>query len=777
MLKISKRLTELNRHLHEHTFQTVHPWLFTDINILKLPGQKGLAKESIPVRKAWAEMYVAEHLPIDICEGELLIGNPAMCSVEFGTSCVGYLTDAEAEYFARHGLSEGSLGGHHPPRWETLLNKGTLQLKQEVVARLSKELAKDEPLQEAVDNLRGMLLALDALNVYASRCAQQAIAAAEITQDKERRAELWHMAETCLHVPLHPARTLQQALQSYWLAYAVFTGAGEMLPLGRLDQIFAKFYEADLAAGRLTEGQAVDLLGCFLIKCNELVTLPAKEIPFSPNYRSYRGVIGQSIATHEAFAKNYYYHEEASEDSIPNKFFGQEANNRMMTAVVGGVAPDGQDATNTLSYLFIELVHELRLLFPTLGARIDAQTPLPFLHLLGKVLRHGQGEPIVYNDEAIIGKYAKLGVPAEEIRDYSSDGCWEVLIPGRTDFAYSLIFALQCLEWTLNNGVTVKSGVRESVATGELMTFASFEDLYKAFLVQLEKQMQDCWEFCVRTQGNASVIAPDPLFSALADDCIDRAADFANGGARFQFRCLMLCGFADTVDSLAAIKKLVFDDKELTLQELNQALLANFVGHERLRIKLLRGMPKYGNCDPYADAIAARIITDYSDIIRQIRSQYDGFYLTGGIGTFHMYSLWGDRTAASANGRLAYDALAPNYSPVPGADKEGPLLALASSVYPDLSELMTGTPVDISINARDFEGEAGIQRITDIIMSYCEAGGQILSITATSAAELCDAMEHPESHASLRVRMGGLSAYFVQLAPEQQRKIIERFTV
>lgn len=776
MKKISERLEKLSRYLHEVTFQQIHPWQFVDVNILDLSGGEELRKEPIPVRKAYAQIYVAEHLHIEINDGELLIGNPAMSSVDFGTSCVGYLTEEESEYFNRQNINEGSLYGHHPPRWENILFKGVLQIKCEIKDRLKKEMNSSKSNEDAIDALRGMLLSLNALTMYAARCEDLALAEAEKAKSVERRKELLHIADICHRVPLHPAETFYEALQSYWLSYTVLCSDGAMLPMGRIDQMFGDFYEKDIREGRLTEELGQNLLGCFLIKCNELVILPAKKVRRSPNYRTW-GFRGGSPEGYKAFVDEYYYHEDEPENSEHNKFFGQELNNRMMTCVVGGVGVDGYDATNRISYLIIELMNELELLFPTVGARINKGTPQDFLELLGKVLRHGQGEPIIYNDEAIIGKYDQLGIPREEINEYSSDGCWEVLIPGRTDFQYKLIYALQCLEWVMNNGVTVKNGIKESISTGELDTFSTFEEFYEAFRKQMENQMFAIWRNFVAYQGNTALVAPDPLFSAISDDCIENATDFYDGGARFQFRCFMLGGFADTVDSLVTIKKLVFEEHVLDLEELNQALLDNFVGHEKLRTKILTRLPKYGNCDPYVDDLSIKVIEDFSVILRRLRSMYDGFYVTGGIGTFHMYALWGDRTAASANGRLAYDAIAPNYSPVPGADKGGPLLSLASSLKTDLSELMTGTPVDVSINAQDFTGEDGIRRIVSMIRSYCEQGGQIMSITSTSVMELRDAMINPEKHASLRIRMGGLSAYFIQLAPEQQRKIIDRFGI
>lgn len=239
---------------------------------------------------------------------------------------------------------------------------------------------------------------------------------------------------------------------------------------------------------------------------------------------------------------------------------------------------------------------------------------------------------------------------------------------------------------------------------------------------------------------------------------------------------MLLCaGFADTIDSLYAIRELVYVQHRLTLGELVQAMKDNWRGHERLQAYIIHRLPKYGNDAEGPDALAVHFLRDYSAKVRELRSRNKKIVLTGGIGTFHIYAALGNMTGASANGRWAYDALAPNYSPVPGNEQKGPLCVIKSATKADLSELMAGTPIDIAINANEFQGDSGIGRLRDLILDFCDVGGQIMTITSSSIEELKDAQYHPEKHKGLRVRMGGLSAYFIQLAPEQQDKIIARF--
>lgn len=779
MLKLSPRLERLKNRLYHKDYWQENPWYFADVNILEQNGYEHLSSEPIPIRKAYALQYVAENLPIKIYDDELIVGNPNQNSVEFGMSVPKYLTNQERKFLAGNGLSEQSLFGHHPPCWSSLLRLGVLGLAQEIKQHIHREKRSSHPDEDRLIEWQAMLVSLDALEIYAKRCAAEAARLENIVTDKERKQELRRMKETCLRVPYHPAQSLQEALQSYWILYTVMNSGGEFLPLGRIDQYFGVFYERDIASGKLTEMDATDLLGSFLVKCNEKNVLDAKlmhdhrEIGFlSPT------VWYVSPEQQQEFRKvnqEHYWHDDEAEDSEHNKFYGQETNNRMMTCVVGGVDEQGHDATNAATYRLIELVQAMKLLMPTMGVRIHRDTPERLLRLVADVLRYGQGEPIIYNDEAIIPEYERIGIPAADARGYSSDGCWETVFPGQSNFVYSFIFVLQCLEWTLNRGIGFKSGRKDGVDVGSLESFSDFACLYEAFLQQVNFYMEAQWAEMVRSLGLTGIAAPDPLFSALSASCREQGRDYYRQGAKYQLRMLLCTGFADTIDSLYTIRELVYVQHRLTLGELVQAMKDNWRGHERLRAYIINRLPKYGNDAAGPDELAVRFLRDYSSKIRELRGRNEKIILTGGIGTFHVYAALGDMTGASANGRWAYDALAPNYSPVPGSDQKGPLCVIKSATKADLSELMAGTPIDIAINANEFQGDSGIGRLRDLILDFCDVGGQIMTITSSSVEELKDAKCHPEKHRGLRVRMGGLSAYFIQLAPEQQDKIIARF--
>lgn len=778
-VQISDRLNKLNKRLQEIDYCNARPWYFEDTNILDVPGNENLTKEPIVIRKAYAIRYVAEHMPVVIYDDELIVGYNAQNSVEFGISIPQYLTTEEKDFLLAYGLSEVSLSGHHPPEWGKILHYGTKGLKDEITLHLKAELERISTDNEKINNYRAMIISLDALEVFALRYSEQLQAKAEKAESEERKQELLKMSACLKQIPYHPASTLWEAVQSYWITYTLLNSCGEMLPLGRLDQYFYPYYEHDINEEVINDEIAKDIIGSFLIKCNEKNILNASQMTDHMDIGIMSGGISymnkESIQAYEKERNMHRWNEELPNDSEVNKYFGQEANNRMMTAVVGGKLPNGADGTNALSYMFIELMKKLKLLTPTFGARIHKDTPEDFIRLLAEVLQHGQGEPIIYNDEAILKGYETLSIPMHDARDYSSDGCWETLIPGKTNFSYALINVLQALEYTMNNGKNAKTGNVESFDSGNLSSFQTFDQFYDAYIRQVMSRMDGSAGWFVETLGTSAIAAPDPLFSTLGEDCIEKGRDFYDTGAKYTIRMMLLTGFADAIDSLAVIKKVVYEEEIVTLEELNEVLHRNWKGNERLRAYVINRVNKYGNDKDDVDKIGVKFVADFCKKIRELRKKYKHIIWTGGIGTFHMYAKWGENISATPNGRYAYDALAPNYSPVPGCDNNGPLAVLKSASKADLRDMMTGTPVDISINANEFEGESGIIRLMDMIKGFCDLDGQIMSITSTSVDELKNAKIHPEKYRSLRVRMGGLSAYFVQLAPAAQDKIIERF--
>ncbi len=715
---------------------------------------------------------------------ELIVGCPNQNSVGWGSTIPKYFDKDEAELAEKYELDECSVWGHHPPAFDKIIDNGVVGVKREVEEALFAEVKKEEPDQISVNEYRAMLIALDGLVDYAGRYADEALRMACECADEQRKAELLQIYEVCKRVPEYPARTLQEAAQSYWFTYSVVNSGGEFIPLGRSDQYLYPYYQKDMDEGRITEEDVVNIIGSFLIKCNERIIIDTKK---AENHFSF-GLFSQGRIYDEEAAetaingtggfaqRGLSWQEDEDIDSEANFNYGQSGNDWLMNCMVGGVHADGTDATNRISYLFVELMNDMDLLMPTLGARVHKDTPRSFLELLAKVLRYGQGEPIIYNDQTIIPGFVDLGIPVEEARDYCSDGCWETLFPGKSHFSYAHVMNLQCLEWTLNRGISFKTGAQDGLDTGDPLAFESFDELYEAYKLQMFDKIDFQCARRIENLGLSFMIAPDPLFSSITKDCIKNGRDISQDGARYIFHMILATGLADTVDSLAAIKKMVFEEKKVTMEELIRALKDNWEGHERLRAMMQNKVPKFGNDDDYVDEIAVRLLRDFESRVETWQGKHPKVLFPCGIGTFENYAVLGRDIGASANGRKNWEALAPNYSPVAGTDLNGPTSVFKSISKPDLKKYYAGTPVDISVNSNEFAGEAGAERLKDLIESFCELGGQVLTITSTNVEDLKDAKIHPENHRDLRVRMGGLSAYFIAMAPAQQDNIIRRFS-
>jgi pyruvate-formate lyase len=777
-MQLTPRLKKLQDRLFNIEYHDPGVWHFKDVNIVE--GNEELAKEPLVVRKAKAQEYICLHLPAIIKPDELIVGNPNQNSVGWGTVMPIYYTKEEGEQAARYQLNEASIWGHHPPAYEKIVNEGVVGVKKEINEAIQKQFRSVKPNQEALNEYRAMLIALDGLVEFGRRHAETALKDALNCKDPIRRKELFEIYEVCSHVPENPARNLHEAAQAYWFTYAILNSGGEYIPLGRADQILYPYFEKDLSENRITKERAIDIIGSFLVKCNERIIMDTKKAENHYNF----GLFSQGIIPGEGDTKNstggytiraLTWQENEDINSDANFNYGQSGNDWLMNCIVGGQKPDGTDATNEVSYLFIDIMHKMKLLMPTLAARVHKDTPESFFDKIAEVLRYGQGEPMIYNDDTIIPGFVDLGIPVEDARDYSNDGCWETLVPGKSHFSYAHVMNLQCLEWVLFRGVTQTSQIMEGLDTGDPTQFIDWEEFYQAYKKQVDMRIDFQCKRRLENFGLSYMIAPDPLMSSIVLDCVEKGKDISQDGARYIFHLLLITGLANTVDSLAVIKKLVYEEKSVTMEELIQALKDNWKGHERLRARVLNEVPKFGNDDDYVDSIAIRMLKDFEERVEFWKRSQDVMMFPVGIGTFENYAALGRDIGASADGRFKGDALAPNYSPTPGADMKGPTAAIKSITKPELLKYYCGCPLDIAVNSNEFEGEAGIERMKGLIKSFCDLGGQILTITSTNVEDLKDAKIHPERHRSLRVRLGGLSAYFIALSPVQQDNIIKRF--
>ncbi|MBM4034305.1 MAG: hypothetical protein FJ291_21380 [Planctomycetes bacterium] len=444
-------------------------------------------------------------------------------------------------------------------------------------------------------------------------------------------------------------------------------------------------------------------------------------------------------------------------------------NHWLQNIVVGGLTPDGCDGTNPLSHLLLEAYRRNEMTNPLLTVRLHRATPEPLIRHACEVLKDGGGMPALFNDEALVPALERLGIPTPDARDYTNDGCWEVIIPGRTNFVFQRLSLMLCLLWALG-----RERSETAPETGDPRSFASFEDVWRAFLAQADAMVGRVVRNVVATLNDRSTIAPVPLLSALMDGAIESRRDMTAGGSRFRTFGMLAESAAHAIDSLVAIKHAIFEQKAATMSELRDALSVNFDGHEALRKKLLDA-PKYGNDDERADAVGREVMAAYAEAVaRHAEAHRAAVLFPAGVGTFSWYIGIGEGLGASPDGRLAGEPVSSNFSPALGRDLDGLPSAILSYAKMGHERLPAGGPLDLRLARRLVEGDEGTARMAALVRSFVETGGSMMTLTVADTEELRTAQREPGRYRSLRVRMGGWCAYFTMLSREQQEHHIRR---
>jgi formate C-acetyltransferase len=751
---VEARLERIKKRLFEEYYRK-KSWWGDELSIFD--DDPGLASRPLVVRKALAVRKVCREMPIEVKEDELVVGVCTMSSVGFGHTFPRYETEAEAEAAARVCLNRKSVWGHHNPHYPKVLAQGIAAIIQEA-RRLASGLPAAE--QDRRDWYEAVVLSLEGAGILAGRYAELCERLAAQARSSERAAELGELARICRKVPMQPAGSFQEALQSVWLVHVILQSTLDYTSIGRVDQYLWPFYREDLARGAITRSRARELLGSFLVKFNERVQLDNAHIENHFTFGDWsQGGDPELETTHLKMSNEQAY------------TYGQSQNHWLQNCVVGGLTPEGGDGTNELSGLVIELVNELELIDPLVSLRLHAGSPPAIVAQAARWLARGGAQPTIFNDEVFVpGMVRHLGIPLEDARDYSNDGCWETLPCGRTEFSYGHIEVLLSLESTLNRGRSLLSGKPIGPDSGEPAGFATFGELQAAFQRQVAARLDAAVQNKLRYYDELYKIAPDPFLSGLVEDCLAKGLDLTRRGARYRLYAPLVTGFSHCVDSLAAIKQVVYERKLVSLERLVEILRNDWRGEERLRQYCLNRVPKYGNDDDYADRLGAQLLGFFCDCVEAWNRKVDWIRFAAGVGTFENYPRFGWVCGASADGRRAQAAVASNYSASFGMDRGGPTAALKSAAKFDLRRLNDGCPVDLKMN---FGGD-GSAALRDFIRGFLRLGGGILTVSRVSTATLLAAQREPEKHAGLRVRLGGLTAYFVQLCRAQQDEFIRR---
>lgn len=743
---MNARVAALKKSLFE-SFHIKKEYWGAGMTVLDRPGV-----EKLPViaRKALAFDLVCDKMPVKIRPNELIVGVMTMSSIAFGGNFPEYETAEDLAKVAQWGMNRKAVFGHHLPYYPKVLQKGYYGIMKDIDEALSTLDASNTEGRDFLEAARSTLVSAEKVQKRYVALAQEA---AETESDPVRKAELLEIARICAKVPMQPAETFHEALQSVWSVHMLLHSTLTQTPLGRLDQYLIPYYNHDIEAGTLTPEHAEELIDCFLIKFNERMQF-YKYKDGNPNPTGNpNGITSQEFD------------------------FAQNGNHWLQSMTLSGKDMHGNDMTNALSYMFIRAINELELVSPMVNARLHKNSPKEFVDFIGNALCDGGAQPVVFNDEVIIkGLIERQHIPAEDAYDYASDGCWEAVIYGRTDYDFAMIQMLHCIEEVINHGTRLLYTNPTGVDMGNAAeTLDTFEKFYQAFLTQLRNRLQlaiHTWERPVHE--NRHLIAPEPFLSNFILDCIENKRDLTRDGARYHQYSMLACGLSHCVDSLCAVKTLVYDKKLVTLETYIDAVKRNWEGCETLRLMAMNKTPKYGNDAPESNAMLVRVMDDFCTEVEKLDAQYDNIIYTPGVATFENYPEFGYIAGASFDGRFAREALSSNFSPAVGRDKEGPTAVLLSGVNFDLSRMSSGCPIDMCLNFSKSDRARNAAVLSDLIRGFISINGCMLTLSRVDVETLKKAQQHPEDYQSLRVRLGGLTAYFVQLAPQQQEEYMRR---
>lgn len=657
------------------------------------------------------------------------------CSLD---AVVNRLISDEAKAAIADGMitvgGQGTAQGNISINYGKLVRTGLRGLLNEIDARLAGFTPRGIDGTKKVTFWKAGKIALEAVIAFAHRYADLAEKKAAETGDADRKAELREIAATLRKVPEFPAETFREALQSIWLVYTVLHIESDphAILLGRLDQTLYPFYRKDKAEGRLTDEQAVELLSCIWIKCTAIIKLM---------------------------------------DSVTTRTFAGFPLFQNIT--IGGQGPRGEDASNELSRLILDAALTARVPQPSIGFRYHNKIDPELLQKVCETIREGLGYPAVMNDNCIIPKHLIRGATLEEARNYCTN-CVETDIEGMTDSrAHSgYVNFPKCLLLAMNDGVDPETGRQAGPKTGRLEDFASFDDLVKAYEVQVAhftKLIVDAYDLI---DGAHAVHAPEPFMSCLLDDCIERGMTRQEGGTRYNFSGIFGVGLASVADGLAAVKKLCFDEKSVAPAELLEALENDFEGAEDLR-KRCEKAPKFGNDDDSVDLIARHASHVFCREVTRYPCMRGGFYIPElhSVST-HVY--FGEVTGATPDGRHAGIAFSDGASPVGGRDRNGPTAAVRSMTKIDHLEALQGVLFNQKFSPSLLNTEGAIGRFEDYIRTYCDLGGHHIQFNMVSTKQLRKAQENPSAYRDLIVRVAGYSAYFTELNRNTQNEIIAR---
>ena len=627
-------------------------------------------------------------------------------------------------------------GGDSNPGYDVILmKKGMLDIQNEAKEHLAMldyenpdDLDKIYFYKSVIDTTEGVM-------TYARRMSQYAAELAAKETNPQRKEELLKISEVNAKVPAHKPDTFWEAIQAVWTIESLLPVEENQtgMSIGRVDQYMYPYYKADLDAGRMNNFQAFELAGCMLIKMSEMMWITSE---------------GGS------------------------KFFA--GYQPFVNMCVGGLTRDGRDATNELTYLLMDAVRHVKIYQPSLACRINNKSPQKYMKKIVDVVRSGMGFPACHFDDTHIKMMLAKGVSIEDARDYCLMGCVEPQKAGRlyqwTSTAYTQWPI--CIELVLNHGVPLWYGKQVTPDLGDLDQYQTYDQFDAAVKEQIKYITKWTAVATVISQRVHRDLAPKPLMSIMYEGCMEKGKDVSAGGAMYNFGPgVVWSGLATYADAMAAIRKLVFDDKKYTLKQLNEALKADFEGYDQIKADCLAA-PKYGNDDDYADLIAADLINFTEMEHRQYKTLYS--ILSHGTLSISNNTPFGQLTGASAGGRKAWTPLSDGISPTQGADFNGPTAIIKSVAKLSNDNMNIGMVHNFKLMAGLLDTPEGENGIITLLRTACAFGNGEMQFNYMDNNTLIDAQKHPENYKDLVVRVAGYSAFFTELCKDVQDEIISR---
>ncbi|MFW9793546.1 MAG: pyruvate formate lyase family protein [Candidatus Thorarchaeota archaeon] len=712
---------------------------------VKVDLPEGYWNHGLAMRRAiFFHEVMTKYMPTIILDGELIVGfnfNTALSKSlnKSETSARNREMDKwfkEVSRINEYGVgTASSIPGHLIPNYAKVMKIGMKGLAEEY-----EELLKTDINPEHREFVKSLILSCETARAVGRRYSKIAQDLSATEEDSDRKKELEKIAEVCHRVPWEPPTTFWEALQSLWIVHMLVMAAesypGAGLSHGRWDQYMFPFFKKDIENGSLTREEAKELLQCYWIKHNYVY--------------DYQGRLGINQGI--------------------NSSFGQ-------LITLSGCGPNGEDLTNDLTWLTLEVIEEMNLFEPKPNIRLHKNTPQDLLIRVSEMVSRSQGSPFLLNfDEHSIDGLVWQGVPRGEAWDYGIVGCLENTMQGndRSDTVDVNINLAKAIELALNDGKDTESGEQIGPKTGNPLTFVTNDDFMNAVKTQLKALV----ELHVRIGNMADTLRakyqPVPYLSALMDDCAVNGKDVNEGGTTWNFNTIEGLGIATLADSVAAVRKMVYDEKRVEMKELLEALADNFEGHEELRQLLRSKAPKFGNDDDYVDDIARELSVFWAEESFKHKNPFTGRRYRAGYLSWNYYVPLGPLTGATPDGRRRGEFLSGGVGAVQGMDSTGPTASIRSVGKLNLETVPNGASHTITLSPSMLKTPEHIEKLAALLRAYNEVGGTALQINVIDAETLRDAQKNPDAYSNLMVRVTGYNAFFTQVGRELQEEIITR---